>query len=85
VFGLLRIIRGLVGFVGAGLIIGVLNSVLEFLTFGVAIVNVDIEIVKLVLGVLLLVAFLGMRAFINNLHLSKHQSPHPALGKAWAL
>ncbi len=89
-FGLLRFIRGVCGFVFAIQIIHVIEAV-TWLSKPEA-VGVDMGkffALLLVKAIFLAMAgflFFGLRGFINRLHTKKHGTPHPALAeKKWAL
>lgn len=89
-FGLLRFIRGVCGFVFAMQVIHIIEAV-AWLSKPEA-VGVDMGkffALLLVKAIFLAVAgflFFWLRGLINRLHTKKHGTPHPALAeKKWAL
>jgi hypothetical protein len=85
-FGLLRFIRGFFGFIAAWQVLGLL-PVLSWLQ-DPASVNGNMMamlVVKLLMMVLSVGAFFGLRALINKLHIKRHGIKHPSLEKKWAL
>lgn len=86
-FGFLRLIRGICGFVFALQVLG-LVPVLTWLSQPDAIDGKMVAMVVLKLVVLAVSGglFFGLRKLINRLHEKKHGEPHPALAKkAFAL
>ena len=86
-FGLLRFIRGVCGFVFALQVLG-LVPVLTWFSQPDAIDGKMMAMLVLKIGVLVVFGglFFGLRKLINRLHEKKHGAPHPALAtKAFAL
>lgn len=85
-FGLLRVIRGIFGFIAAWQVLGLL-PILSWLQ-DIDTVNgnmMAILMVKLLFMVLSFGAFFVLRVLINKLHIKRHGIEHPALVKEWAL
>lgn len=89
-FGLLRFIRGICGFVFALQVIQVIEAVAWLskpeaggIDMGKFFALVLIKVIVLGVSGFL---FFWLRGVINSLHTKKHGTPHPALaGKKWAL
>jgi len=85
-FGLLRLLRGILGFIAVLQVNGLL-PVLSWLEAPAAVDGnmIAIFIVKLFLMAMSFGAFFGLRSLINKLHVKHHGVDHPALVKKWAL
>jgi len=79
---LLRTIRALIGVVAA---FEVFNLINKFITL-VLLESANAEIfgfflARVVIIIIAIIMFIGLRKFINYLHIKKHGNPHPALEK----
>ena len=87
-FGSLRVIRGICGFLFAIQIVHLIEAIPLLLkseggSLGAGLALALIKVIALVVFGFL---FFWLRGFINRLHLKKHGVMHPALaGKKWAL
>lgn len=85
-FGLLRFIRGIFGFIAAWQVLGLLPVLSWLQDLGAVNGNMmAILVVKLLFMALSFGAFFGLRVLINELHLKRYGIKHPALVKKWAL
>lgn len=79
-FGLLRVVRGIIGVLFVFQLVGML-PVLTWLQNPEAIGGHHVVqlVVKILAAAIFGALFFGMRTFINWLHQKKHGAPHPAL------
>lgn len=89
-FGLLRIVRGAVGFLFGLQVIQVVEAMAWMLKPGATDVNMGGSLALLLMKAAFLliagVVFFWLRYLINQLHMEKRGVPHPALEKKrWAL
>lgn len=82
----LRIIRGLVGFVAAWQIVGLIQAIgwlsnLDAINGGAW----TFIFAKFLFTAIFVMAFFGLRSLINKLHIRKYGAPHPAMHTQWAL
>jgi hypothetical protein len=85
-YTLIRLVRGFFGFVAAWQVLGLL-PVLSWLQ-DIDAVNgnmMAILVVKILAMAMSFGAFFVLRTLINNLHMKRHGTQHPALIKKWAL
>jgi len=89
-FGLLRFIRGVLGFIFVLQLIHVIEATISLLK--IEAVNFDMSnffallLVKVALFIVAGFLFFGLRWLINRIHINKHGTPHPSLAeKKWAL
>ena len=85
-FGVLRIIRGIIGFVFGWQIVGLFPVITWFsnpsaITGGM----VGLVLVKVFMAIVFGLLFFGSRTFIHWLHGRWYRTPHPALTKTFAL
>lgn len=76
IFGLLRIMRAMIGFVGALNLLSACSLLANAAERG---------IIKLAIAFVCLSLFGMIGWIINRLHLNRHGIPHPALAKTWSL
>ena len=88
---LLRIIRGVIGFLFAIALLGVIDALVAFIRFFInqqgfeAGVVIVIFLTKLVFSIILGLIFFGMRLLINKIYIRKTKQNIPILQKKWSL
>ncbi len=85
-YTVLRIIRGIAGFIAGWQIFGLLPVIgwlsnLSATTGGMWAIALVKALILVVFGAI----FFGLRSLINNLHTKRHGIPHPALAGRWSL
>ena len=83
--GLLRFIRGVAGFVGAGEVAILLNALNRSGATATSAAGQAPLPVQVAIVVAAFALFFGLRALINRLHARANGAPHPALKHAWNL
>lgn len=79
-FGLLRVVRGIIGVLFVFQLVGMLPLLTWFQNPGAIGGHHVVQLVIKILAAAIFGAlFFGMRSFINWLHQKKHGTPHPAL------
>lgn len=82
----LRIIRGIVGFIAAWQIVGLLPVIGWLSNLGATTGGMwAIAFVKAIILIVFGAAFFGLRLLINRLHTKQHGNSHPVMTGRWSL
>lgn len=89
-FTVLRVIRGIAGIVGIMQIVGLL-PLFSLITNQDSMAQLDfgklaaLAFVKFIVALICLGIFIGLRSFMNRMHMNRYGVQHPSLARRWGL
>ena len=85
-YTVLRLIRGIVGFIAGWQVLGLLPVAGWISNLGATTIEMWFVVFIKILAMLIFgAAFFWLRALINNQHIKQYGVPHPALTKRWSV